>query len=278
MPPPVPPQAAQAAPGDGAVWSALAQAYLDLKEYLEALESAVRATELLPSEAVGFLRLGQAYFHQDEFDSAREAFERARSLAGGRAEAAKAAATWLRKTAAELEAGGASPAAAPAAAPAPAAAAAALPEMVPVLGKYRYQWYQAGNKVVVDVMARDKAPDQVKVECRATELQVTVLGGGGEVEFALPVQLWGAVRPGDVRVDVKKPKVEITMVKADMADWKALEREGTRAGEPPKPEGAKLYPYASKKVVDWDKLEGDLKAEEKDEKLEGEAALQKLFK
>ena len=35
---------------------------------------------------------------------------------------------------------------------------------------------------------------------------------------------------------------------------------------------------ACRHPVDWDKLESDLKKEEKDEKLEGDAGLQKLFR
>jgi hypothetical protein len=37
-------------------------------------------------------------------------------------------------------------------------------------------------------------------------------------------------------------------------------------------------PWSSKKNIDWDKLEAELKKEEAEEKLEGEAALMKLFK
>ncbi len=35
------------------------------------------------------------------------------------------------------------------------------------------------------------------------------------------------------------------------------------------------YPSSSKKAKDWDKLEVEIKNEEKDEKLEGDAALNK---
>jgi suppressor of G2 allele of SKP1 len=40
------------------------------------------------------------------------------------------------------------------------------------------------------------------------------------------------------------------------------------------------YPSSSRKkgATDWDKLESDVKAAEKDEKLDGEAGLQKFFK
>ena len=38
------------------------------------------------------------------------------------------------------------------------------------------------------------------------------------------------------------------------------------------------YPTSSKKPKNWDRLVADLTAEEKDEKLEGDAALNKLFK
>jgi suppressor of G2 allele of SKP1 len=39
-----------------------------------------------------------------------------------------------------------------------------------------------------------------------------------------------------------------------------------------------MYPSSRKQVVDWNKLEYDLKEEEKTEVLDGEAAAQKLFK
>lgn len=38
------------------------------------------------------------------------------------------------------------------------------------------------------------------------------------------------------------------------------------------------YPSSSKKKTDWDKLEHELEKEEKDEKLDGDAGLQKFFK
>jgi len=38
------------------------------------------------------------------------------------------------------------------------------------------------------------------------------------------------------------------------------------------------YPSSSKNVVDWNKLEADLKEEEKKEVLDGDAGVQKLFR
>jgi suppressor of G2 allele of SKP1 len=39
------------------------------------------------------------------------------------------------------------------------------------------------------------------------------------------------------------------------------------------PSAAPAYPSSSKKPKDWDKIEVEIKKEEKDEKLEGDAAL-----
>lgn len=38
------------------------------------------------------------------------------------------------------------------------------------------------------------------------------------------------------------------------------------------------YPSSHKNVVDWNKLESDLKEEEKNEVLDGDAGVQKLFR
>lgn len=88
-------------------------------------------------------------------------------------------------------------------------------------------------QVVVDVMAKNVARDRVRVKCTERTLEVVLLDEAGQVEFALPVRLWGRVQPGQVRVEVLRPKVEVAMRKADMADWKQLEAagEGERASE-----------------------------------------------
>ena len=81
-------------------------------------------------------------------------------------------------------------------------------------------------QVVVDVMAKNVARDRVRVKCTERTLEVVLLDEAGQVEFALPVRLWGRVQPGQVRVEVLRPKVEVAMRKADMADWKQLEAAG----------------------------------------------------
>uniref|UniRef100_A0A803V848 SGT1 homolog, MIS12 kinetochore complex assembly cochaperone n=1 Tax=Ficedula albicollis TaxID=59894 RepID=A0A803V848_FICAL len=73
-------------------------------------------------------------------------------------------------------------------------------------------------------------------------------------------------------------KVEIKMKKTEAVRWEKLEGQG----DSPKlkqftPDTQHLYPSSSHYTRNWDKLVVEIKEEEKNEKLEGDAALNKLF-
>ncbi|XP_031269390.1 protein SGT1 homolog B-like [Pistacia vera] len=104
----------------------------------------------------------------------------------------------------------------------------------------------------------------------------------GEEAYHFQPRLFGKIIPTKCRYDVLSTKVEIRLAKAEPIHWTALEftKENpvlqrvnvssvTGSQRP-------TYP-SSKPTKDWDKLEAQVKKEEKDEKLDGDAALNKFF-
>ncbi|OBS82427.1 hypothetical protein A6R68_23585, partial [Neotoma lepida] len=86
------------------------------------------------------------------------------------------------------------------------------------------------------------------------------------------------IQKNDVNVEFSEKEIEIKMKKPEAVRWEKLEGQGD---EPtPKQFTAdvkNLYPSSSHYTRNWDKLVGEIKEEEKNEKLEGDAALNKLF-
>ncbi|WOL12531.1 hypothetical protein Cni_G21298 [Canna indica] len=93
--------------------------------------------------------------------------------------------------------------------------------------------------------------------------------------------LWVAIIPEKCRYLVLSTKVEIRLSKAEAITWTSLEYNENAV--PPKintlPAATSHKPSypSSKSKVDWDKLEAEMKKQEKEEKLEGDAALNKFF-
>lgn len=75
------------------------------------------------------------------------------------------------------------------------------------------------------------------------------------------------------------------MKKCEVLHWESLERKGDApklklpqsVASTNQTEVAHKYPSSSHHTRDWDKLVAEVKEEEKDEKPEGDAALNKLF-
>jgi len=147
---------------------------------------------------------------------------------------------------------------------------------------YRHEWYQTPAAVTLGVLVKGCPKDAVSVAFEEESVRVAIAALGEKPEFALDLRLHGRVVPGDCSFAVLSSRVEVRLAKATGATWTALEKaEGGQ--EAPSSGGAgganaglpRPYSTSKKTVKDWDSLEAELGGEE--DKLEGDAALQKLF-
>uniref|UniRef100_A0A8C5RJL4 SGT1 homolog, MIS12 kinetochore complex assembly cochaperone n=1 Tax=Laticauda laticaudata TaxID=8630 RepID=A0A8C5RJL4_LATLA len=100
-----------------------------------------------------------------------------------------------------------------------------------------------------------------------------------EESYKLKLHLLHSIVPEQSLFKVLSTKIEIKMKKPEAIRWDKLEgqeksdlKKDTPASNP-----THDYPSSSHYTKNWDKLVGEIKEEEKNEKLEGDAALNKLF-
>ncbi|CAN6914212.1 unnamed protein product [Brassica oleracea] len=116
----------------------------------------------------------------------------------------------------------------------------------------------------------------------SNQLSVVIDVPGEDEAYHLQPRLFGKIVPAKCRYEVLSTKVEIRLAKAEIITWVSLEH-GKGLAVLPKPnvlsEVSKRPAYpSSKKVKDWDTLEAEVKKQEKGEKLEGDAALNKSLR
>ncbi|XP_061747221.1 protein SGT1 homolog isoform X4 [Nerophis ophidion] len=111
-------------------------------------------------------------------------------------------------------------------------------ETKPAGPNVKYDWYQTESQVIVTVMAKNVPKDGVSVKFMEQE-------------------------------------VEMKMKKTEAIRWESLEGEGQESNI--KHFDPNEYPTSSQHSRKWDKIVVDISEEEKNEKLEGDAALNKVF-
>ena len=149
--------------------------------------------------------------------------------------------------------------------------------------------------MILSVYAKGMAKGDVAVEMDAMSLVVRLKVDGGLAEWALDLDpLAHEVVADESGFEVLGTKVEVTMKKkVPGVQWAALEAVPGAAAAGAAPQvgvvvdgaagaagaagGGIPVPYAHRVQRDWAKIERDAEEEEKNEKLEGEAALNRLF-
>ncbi|NXW95263.1 SGT1 protein, partial [Alopecoenas beccarii] len=242
-------------PDDAEYYCQRAYAHILLQKYADAVADAKKSLELNPNNAVALLRKGLGEYHMKNYTSALESFREGQRLDN----VDDTFTIWIKRCEETLN------------------------------GKKKhiyllrglicpvYDWYQTESQVIVTIMIKNAQKDDVSVQFLEKEMNASVRLPSGE-DYNLKLVLLHSIVPEQSTFKVLSTKVEIKMKKPEAVRWEKLEGQG----DSPKlkqftPDTQHLYPSSSHYTRNWDKLVVEIKEEEKNEKLEGDAALNKLF-
>ncbi|KAK3447113.1 protein SGT1 homolog [Eucalyptus grandis] len=292
-------QAISLSPNNAELFADRAQANLKLSNFTEAVADANRAIELDPSMTKAYIRKGNACYELEEYQTAKAAFELGSSL-----DPEDARFTNLIKKCDEriAEESGDS---------LDQPFEKASTQVVPVEGdeeggqivnevpnqatsqlnvkpKYRHEFYQKPEEVVITIFAKGIPAENVAVDFGEQILSV-IIDVPGEDAYHFQPRLFGKIAPEKCKYEVLPSKIEVRLAKAEPLNWTSLEFSkdstvpqkihvvsGTVSGTVSGSQRPS-YPSSKPKRVDWDKLEAQVKKEEKEEKLDGDAALNRFF-
>ncbi|KFO99817.1 Suppressor of G2 allele of SKP1, partial [Calypte anna] len=267
-------------PDDAEYYCQRAYAYILLQKYADAVADAKKSLELNPNNAVALLRKGLGEYYIKNYASALESFREGQRLDSNfllkssnirvllaNSESLKYSTAfsyvddtftiWIKKCEETLN--------------------GKKKHIYLIRDLIRYDWYQTESQVIVTIMIKNVQKDGVCVQFSEKEMNASVRLPSGE-DYNLKLALLHSIVPEQSTFKVLSTKVEIKMKKPEAVRWEKLEGQG----DSPKlkqftPDTQHLYPSSSHYTRNWDKLVGEIKEEEKNEKLEGDAALNKLF-
>ncbi|KAK4748631.1 hypothetical protein SAY87_015217 [Trapa incisa] len=148
--------------------------------------------------------------------------------------------------------------------------------------KFRHEFYQRQEEIVVTIFAKGVPEKDVTVDYGEQILSVSI-NKPGEDAYRFQPRLYRKINPGKCKYQVLSTKIEIHLAKAEPFYWRSLEYSGDVATPQPVNipsvgSSGPAYPSSKGKTINWDKLTAQVKKEEKEEKLDGDAALNKLFR
>lgn len=283
-----------------------AQAHIKLENFTDAVADANRAIELNPSIPKAYLRKGIACFSLEEYETAKVAFATGANLEPS----SSVYKNWIKKCDAAIaeeaadisqlakeklpgsrdkeplivdEGCEAIPAVSQTETLSSVSPAVSASLLKPAQ-KIRHTFYQNANEVVVEIFAKGLRPEEVKIDFGVQSLRVEVDAPPNE-PYVFQTRLNQKVVIEKCKYTILTTKVEIRLAKEEMLQWKTLDYDQNQTVMQPPAISTSVadtkleYPSSSKKGhKDWDKIEAQMKKEEKDEKLEGDAALNKLFR
>ncbi|XP_072850860.1 protein SGT1 homolog isoform X1 [Pogona vitticeps] len=243
-------------PSDAEYYCQRAYAYILLQNYHGAIADTKKALALDPNNAVAFLRQGIGEYHLKNYASALTCLREGQKLNS----ADTSFTVWIKICEEAISAG-------------------SQDEMHQSRSsKIKYDWYQTESHVIVTIMIKNVKKDEVRVQFSEKELN-TLVKLSSEEDYNLKLNLLHPIIPEQSSFRILSTKIEIKMKKPEAIRWEKLEGDGGSKLKQftPVSDSVLLYPSSSHYTRNWDRLVVELKEEEKNEKLEGDAALNKLF-
>ncbi|XP_059201309.1 protein SGT1 homolog isoform X2 [Centropristis striata] len=238
---------------DNAEWFCQrAYAHILLKNYNCAVEDAKKAQQLQPSLPLAFMRTGIAEYHLKQYESAHASFTQGHQLD----DSDTTFEVWIKRCEEKL------------------GVRTQSDNVTPAVPHVKHDWYQTESQVIVTVMAKNVPKDGVCVSFTERELSITIRLASGD-NHDLNFHLLHAIDPQQSTFKILTTKVEFKMKKTDAIRWEKLEGEGQESNI--KHFNPNEYPTSSQQACKWDKIVVDIGEEENTDKLEGDAALNKLF-
>ncbi|XP_074582553.1 protein SGT1 homolog [Curcuma longa] len=287
-------QALEIDPKNADLYADRAQANIKLGSFTEAVADANRAIELDPSMPKTYLRKGIACIKLEEYQTAKAALEAGALLTPGDTRFSKLIKECDERIAEEtvnLQQKVIADALPSRAVPSSNTTVGktdgshATPyqpsqtKEAPQKPKYRHDYYNTPTEVVLTIFSKGIPAENVSVDFGEQILSVII--NAPDEEYHFQRRLFSKIIPEKSRYQVLSTKVEIRLSKAEAITWTSLEYSEkavpVRANTLPAATVQKPSYPSSKSKIDWDKLEAQMKKEEKEEKLDGDAALNKFF-
>nr|XP_006124435.1 protein SGT1 homolog isoform X3 [Pelodiscus sinensis]XP_025041075.1 protein SGT1 homolog isoform X4 [Pelodiscus sinensis] len=244
-------------PDDAEYYCQRAYAHILLQNYWDAVADAKKSLELNPDNATAFLRKGIGEYHIKNYTSALESFKEGQKLDN----VDTTFTIWIQRCEETLN----------------RSQTEMTTQQTTEPSKIKYDWYQTESQVIVTLMIKNAQKDCVHVQFSEKELNALVRLASGE-DCNLKLVLLHSIVPEQSTFKVLSTKIEIKMKKPEAIRWEKLEgQEDSPKLKQNTSDSQHLYPSSSHYTRNWDKLVIEIKEEEKNEKLEGDAALNKLF-
>ncbi|KAK3738277.1 hypothetical protein RRG08_039686 [Elysia crispata] len=243
-----------------------AQAYLQLGKLKEAADDCEKAIQLNGSNEKAFKKKGLALYQMDEIGKALDVFQEGKK----RFESDPTYEDWVQKCEEMLGKNSG------------AAEKTTVPTSETKAPSVKYDWYQTHTHVIITVLVKNVKKEYLKVSAEDRSLQVCIDDPSGTFT-SLDLTLAHKVDPQQAVTKVLSTKVEIKLKKSEGVQWKKLESVPQEEAEilpvaaAPSVQEPPSYPSSSHYTRDWDKLAAEVTEEEKNEKLEGDAALNQFF-
>lgn len=250
------------------------QANLKLNRFNEALQDSQLALDLVKNDSRAYLKKGIALFNLKQYASALEALEE--GLKTSQMEVKKELFTeWINKCKSELpsaEATNDAKVSSTNTTDNEAATAKTAIKVAPI----KYEWYQTESSVTVCILVKNLGQDDLKIETEENKLTVESKDQE-KIKINFHFNLSHRIEPKDTQIKYLSTKVEIKLKKSEGNHWSALELNAEQLAARKAQSNKPQYPSSSKNPKNWDKIVADATEEEKNEKLEGDAALNNLF-